>query len=35
LEGLLREREKELLEGNRIRLKHDEEIRDIQEAIEE
>lgn len=35
LESLLREREKEILENNRIRMKHDEEIQALREAIDD
>lgn len=35
LDGLVKEREKELLENNRIRMKHDNQINDLKDSIEE
>jgi hypothetical protein len=35
LDGLVKEREKELLENNRIRMKNDNQIQDLKDAIEE
>ena len=35
LENLLREKEKELLEDNRIKMKNDNDIHDLKDAIEE
>lgn len=35
LQALLREKERQVLESNRIRLKHDEQIHDLKDVIDE